>query len=77
MEAIWKGQRVSHMSQTMKSTSTSSVAIPVINAKDSTFNVVGGNQTNITIIYKVDPDCDQGKVLDQSTVLPRLNSSFV
>ena len=35
-------------------------AIPAIKAKDSTFNVVGGNQTNITTIYNVDPNCNQG-----------------
>jgi hypothetical protein len=35
-------------------------AIPAINAKDSTINVAGGNQTNITTIYNVDPNCNQG-----------------
>jgi hypothetical protein len=51
------------MSQTMKSTTTSAVAIPMIpainaiNAQDSTVNVVGGNQTNI---YNIDPNCNQG-----------------
>jgi len=54
------------LSQTMKSTSTSALAIPAIsaisaiNAQDSTVNVVGGNQTNITTIYNVDPNCNQG-----------------
>ena len=53
--------RVTHVTN-MKSTSTSTsaVAIPAINAKDSTFNLVGGNQTNITINYNIDPNCDQG-----------------
>ena len=40
--------------------SASAGAIPAINAKDSTFNVVGGSQTNITNIYNVDPNCNQG-----------------
>jgi hypothetical protein len=35
-------------------------AIPAINAKDSTINVAGGNQTNNTTIYNVDPNCNQG-----------------
>ena len=54
------------LSQTMKSTSTSALAIPAIsaisaiNAQDSTVNVVGGNQTNITNNYNVDLNCDQG-----------------
>jgi hypothetical protein len=51
------------MSQTMNSTTTSSVAtstipsINAINAQDSTVNFVGGNQTNI---YNIDPNCNQG-----------------
>jgi hypothetical protein len=39
---------------------TSAGAIPAINVKDSTFNVAGGNQTNITNVYNVDPNCNQG-----------------
>jgi hypothetical protein len=39
---------------------TSAGAIPAINAKDSTFNVAGGNLTNITHVYNVDPNCNQG-----------------
>ena len=61
----------SHMSQIMSS--TSSVAIPAINAKDSNVNVVGGNQTIITNNYNVDPNCDQG--IGTITV-PRLSSSL-
>jgi hypothetical protein len=41
-------------------TSLSAVAIPAINAKDSTVYVAGKNQTNITNIYNVDPNCNQG-----------------
>jgi hypothetical protein len=47
----------------MNSISTSAVAIPAIpaiNAQDCTVNVVEGNQTNITTIYNVDPNCSQG-----------------
>jgi hypothetical protein len=53
------------MSRTMKNRllrflkPTPKVAIPAINAQDSTVNVVGGNQ-NITNNYNVDPNCDQG-----------------
>src|ERR1700728_1123843 len=35
-------------------------AIPAINAQDITVNVAGGNQTNITNINNVDPNCNQG-----------------
>jgi hypothetical protein len=64
--ACQKNKRESHMSQTMKSTNTSAVAIPAIpainaiNAQDSTVNVVGRDLTNITNVYNVDPNCDQG-----------------
>ena len=57
---------VSHMSQTMKSTTTSAVAIPAIpainaiNAQDSTFNVAGRDITIVTNNYSVDPNCNQG-----------------
>ena len=47
----------------MQSTSTSAVAIPTIkaiHAQDSTFNVAGRDLTNITNVYNVDPNCDQG-----------------
>jgi len=58
------------MSQTMRRLfrvlkSTPKVAIPAINAQDSTSNLVGENQTNIA----------QGIELI-ITILPRLNSSF-
>jgi hypothetical protein len=46
-------------------------AISAINAQDSTVNVAGGN---ITTIYNVDPNCNQG--IGQSTIRPRLNSPF-
>jgi hypothetical protein len=39
---------------------TSTLAIPAISAQNSTVNVAGGNQTNITNIYNVDPNCNQG-----------------
>src|ERR1700728_1210502 len=39
---------------------TSTAAIPAIDAKDSTFNFAGRDQTFITNIYNVDPNCDQG-----------------
>ena len=35
-------------------------AIPAINPTYSTFNTVGGDQTNITNNFYVDPNCDQG-----------------
>jgi hypothetical protein len=53
----------SQMSQTMMLTPTSAVAIPAIpaiNAQDSTVNVAGRDLTNITNIYNVDRNCDQG-----------------
>jgi outer membrane protein assembly factor BamB len=39
---------------------TSTIAIPAIYAKDSTFNSAGRDQTFITNIYTVDPNCNQG-----------------
>jgi hypothetical protein len=51
------------MSQTMQSTSTSAVAIPVINginAQGSTVNIVGRDQMFVTNNYNVDPHCNQG-----------------
>jgi len=54
---------------------TSTIAINAINALDATVNVAGGNQTNITNIYTVDPNCNQGIGLINQR--PRLNSSFV
>ena len=39
---------------------TSAGAIPAINANDSTVNVVGRDQTNITNVYNVDLNCNQG-----------------
>src|ERR1700728_3506021 len=39
---------------------TSTAAIPAIDAKDSTFNFAGRDQTFITNIYNVDPNCDRG-----------------
>jgi hypothetical protein len=39
---------------------TSTVAIPAIDAKDSTVIVAGRDQTFITNNYTVDPKCDQG-----------------
>jgi hypothetical protein len=42
------------------SSTTAINSINSIDANDSTVNVVGGNQTNITTIYNVDPNCDQG-----------------
>jgi hypothetical protein len=44
----------------MSSGIASAGAISAINAQDSTVNVVGGNQTNNTTIYNVDPNCNQG-----------------
>jgi hypothetical protein len=47
----------------MKSTSTQAAAIPAIpaiNAQDSTVNVAGRDQTFVTNIYNVDPNCNQG-----------------
>ena len=38
----------------------STAAIPAIDAKDSIINIVGGDQTFITNIYNVDPNCNQG-----------------
>jgi hypothetical protein len=35
-------------------------AIPAINANYSTFNLVGGSQTNITTPYNADPNYNQG-----------------
>ena len=49
-----------------KSASAPAVAIPAIpainvtNAQDSAFNVAGRDQTFVTNIYNVDPNCDQG-----------------
>ena len=55
------------------STSTAAIpAIPAISAKDSMFNVVGGNQTNITTIYKVYHNCDQGIGSFNSTTSTKL-----
>jgi hypothetical protein len=31
-----------------------------VDLRSCTFNVVGGNQTNITTIYNVNPNCDKG-----------------
>jgi hypothetical protein len=39
---------------------TSAIAIPAIDAKDSTINIAGGDQTFVTNIYNVDPNCDRG-----------------
>ena len=39
---------------------TSAGAIPAINVKDGTVNVVGRDQTFITTIYNVHPNCNQG-----------------
>src|SRR6202034_779355 len=39
---------------------TSTTAIPAIYTKDSTVNVAGRDQTNITYVYNVDPNCNQG-----------------
>jgi NACHT domain len=39
---------------------TSTTAIPVIYATDSTVNAAGRDQTNITYVYNVDPNCNQG-----------------
>jgi hypothetical protein len=50
----------------MESTSTSVVVIPTIpaintiNVQDSTVNVAGRDQTFVTYVYNVDPNCDQG-----------------
>jgi hypothetical protein len=44
----------------------STIAIPAIDAKDSAVNVAGGNQTNITNIYNVDLNCDQGICINHS-----------
>jgi hypothetical protein len=51
-----------HHSAIMASNSMSPAmsAIPAINAKDSTVNVAGGNQTNITNNFYVDPNGDKG-----------------
>ena len=35
-------------------------AITAINIEGNTYNVAGGNQTNITNNYNVDPNCNQG-----------------
>ena len=41
---------------------TSTIAIPAIDAKDSTVIVAGRDQTFVTNIYNVDPNCNQGIV---------------
>jgi hypothetical protein len=52
----------------------STIAIPAIDANDSTFNFVGRDQI-ITNIYNVDPNCNQGiGSINHKTLL---NSSFV
>jgi hypothetical protein len=53
-------------------TSLSDVAIPAINAKDSTVYIVGNNQTNITNNYNVDSNCNQGIELFNHTSLTKL-----
>src|ERR1700721_4302295 len=47
-------------SDSFSPSTTSTTAIPAIYAKDSTFNSVGRDQTNITYVYNVDPNCNQG-----------------
>jgi hypothetical protein len=44
---------------------TSTIAIPAIDAKDSTVNVAGRDQIFITNNYVVDPNCDQGIWINQ------------
>jgi hypothetical protein len=48
------------MSQTMSTSAVAISAINAINAHDSTVNVAGRDQTLVTNIYNVDPNCDQG-----------------
>jgi hypothetical protein len=54
------------MSRLNTMTPTSAVAIPAIptinaiNIKDGTVNVAGRDLTNITNVYNVDPNCNQG-----------------
>jgi hypothetical protein len=45
---------------------TSTTAIPAIYVKDGTFNSAGRDQTNITYVYNVDPNCNQG-IWEQSS----------
>jgi hypothetical protein len=47
-------------SDSMSHSRIAASAIPAINAKDSTINVVGGDQANITNNFYVDPNGDQG-----------------